>query len=123
MISDTDFLALCESAQRSLQAILKLEEALTVDLTSEPISEYLNQGDIITIHLLDMAIPEDEEMDAFVQSYWNLIQKDTSILKMRDGTEHILLPNPVLFYNFWAGRQDNFPIECEVKYYDLANFK
>lgn len=60
-----------------------------------------------------MKIPEDEEMDAFVQCYWNLIQGDESLLIL-PNKESVLIHNSDMFYDFWARRKVNFPIECEV---------
>ena len=104
-----------DAAARTLRSIQRLEEALGgIDLTTERISDYLNMGDVIAIHLLEMRTPEDEEMDTFVQSYWNLVQNDESILTFRGNQGQKVIHDSEMFYDFWAGRQENFPIKCEV---------
>lgn len=115
MIIKEDFMNIVDAAARTLRSIQRLEEALGgIDLTPERISDYLNMGDVIAIHLLEMRTPEDEEMDAFVQSYWNLIQGDESILTFRGNQGQKVIHDSEMFYDFWAGRQENFPIKCEV---------
>lgn len=114
MITKEDFMNVVNAAARTFRCIQRLEEALGgIDLTPERISDYLNMGDVITIHLLEMKIPEDEEMDAFVQSYWNLIQDDESLLTLPNH-EQIVIHDSDMFYEFWARRKINFPIECET---------
>lgn len=114
MIIKEDFMDIINAATRTLRCIQHLEEALGgIDLTPERISDYLNMGDVIAIHLLEMKIPEGEEMDAFVQCYWNLIQGDESLLILPDQ-ELVLIHDSEMFYDFWAGRKENFPIKCEV---------
>lgn len=114
MISKEDFMDIINAATRTFRCIQRLEEALGgIDLTPERISDYLNMGDVITIHLLEMRTPEGEEMDAFVQCYWNLIQGDESLLILPDQ-ELVLIHNSEMFYDFWAKRKENFPIKCEV---------
>ena len=115
MISKEDFMDIINAATRTFRCIQHLEEALGgIDLTPERISDYLNMGDVITIHLLEMRTPEGEEMDAFVQCYWNLIQNDFSILTLPDDQGHIMINDSDMFYDFWAGRKENFPIKCDV---------
>ena len=114
MITREDFIDIVNAATRTFRCIQRLEDALGgIDLTPERISDYLNIGDVITIHLLEMKIPEGEEMDAFVQCYWNLIQGDESLLILPDQ-ELVLIHDSEMFYDFWARRKENFPIKCEV---------
>lgn len=114
MIIKEDFMNVVNAAARTLRSIQRLEEALGgIDLTPERISDYLNMGDVIAIHLLEMKTPEDEEMDAFVQCYWNLIQDDESLL-IFPNQEQIVIHDSDMFYDFWAGRKENFPIECRI---------
>lgn len=104
-----------DAARRTFYYIQRLEEALGgIDLTPERISDYLNKSDVIAIHLLGMKIPEDKEMDAFVQCYWNLVQNDFSILTLPHDQGHIMINDSDMFYDFWAGRKENFPIKREV---------
>lgn len=115
MISKEDFMDIINAATRTFRCIQRLEEALGgIDLTPERISDYLNMGDVITIHLLEMRTPEDEEMDAFVQCYWNLVQGDGSILTLSNNQSQIVIHDSDMFYDFWAGRKENFPIKCDV---------
>lgn len=115
MISKEDFMDIINAATRTFRCIQRLEEALGgIDLTPERISDYLNMGDVITIHLLEMRTPEGEEMDAFVQCYWNLVQNDFSILTLPHDQSHIMINDSDMFYDFWAGRKENFPIKCNV---------
>jgi hypothetical protein len=115
MICKEDFMDIVNAAGRTLRSIQRLEEALGgIDLTTERISDYLNMGDVIAIHLLEMRTPEDEEMDAFIQSYWNLVQGDESILTFRGNQGQKVIHDSEMFYDFWAGRKENFPILCEV---------
>ena len=115
MITKEDFMDIVNAAARTLRCIQRLEEALGgIDLTPERISDYLNMGDVITIHLLEMKTPEDEEMDAFVQCYWNLVQDDFSILTLPGNQGQIVIHDSDMFYDFWAGRKENLPILCEV---------
>ena len=114
MITKEDFVNIINAAGRTVRCIQKIEDAFGgIDLTPERISDYLNMGDVIAIYLLEMKIPEDEEMDAFVQCYWNLVQGDESILTLPDE-EQIVIRNSDMFYDFWAERKVNFPIECKV---------
>lgn len=114
MISKEDFMDIVNAASRTLRSIQRLEEALGgIDLTPERISDYLNMGDVIAIHLLEMRTPEDEEMDAFVQCYWNLVQGDKSILTLR-LKEQVVIHDSAMFYDFWARRKTYYPIKCEV---------
>lgn len=114
MITKEDFMDIIDAARRTFCCIQHLEEALGgIDLTPERISDYLNKGDVIAIHLLEMRTPENEEMDAFAQCYWNLIQGDESLLIL-PNKESVLIHNSDMFYDFWARRKVNFPIECEV---------
>lgn len=102
------------AAARTFRCIQKIEDAFGgIDLTPERISDYLNMGDVIAIHLLEMRTPEDEEMDAFVQCYWNLVQDDESLL-IFPNQEQIVIHDGDMFYDFWAGRKENFPIECRI---------
>lgn len=120
MISKEDYMDIVNAAARTLRSIQRLEEALGgIDLTPERISDYLNMGDVIAIHLLEMKTPEDEEMDAFVQCYWNLVQEDESLL-IFPNQEQIVIHDSDMFYDFWAGRKENFPIECRI--YDPHNY-
>lgn len=115
MIIKEDFMNVVNAAARTLRSIQRLEEALGgIDLTPERISDYLNMGDVIAIHLLEMKTPEYEEMDAFVQCYWNLIQDDFSILTFPGNQGQKVIHDSEMFYDFWAGRKENFPIKCEV---------
>ena len=115
MIIKEDFMDIINAASRTYHCIRKIEDAFGgIDLTPERISDYLNMGDVITIHLLEMRTPEGEEMDAFVQCYWNLIQNDFSILTLPDDQGHIMINDSDMFYDFWAGRKENFPIKCDV---------
>lgn len=117
MIIKEDFMDIINAAGRTFRCIQRLEEALGgIDLTPERISDYLNMGDVITIHLLEMKIPEDEEMDAFVQCYWNLIQDDFSILTLPGNQGQTIIYDSDMFYEFWAGRKENLPILCEEVY-------
>lgn len=114
MISKEDFMIIISAAARTLGSIQKIEDAFGgIDLTPESISDYLNMGDIIAIHLLEMRTPEDKEMDAFVQCYWNLIQDDESLLTL-PNQEQIVIYDSDMFYEFWASRKENLPILCEV---------
>ena len=114
MIFKEDFMNVVYAAARTLRSIQRLEEALGgIDLTPERISDYLNMGDVIAIHLLEMKTPEDEEMDAFVQCYWNLVQDDESLL-IFPNQEQIVIHDSDMFYDFWARRKENFPIECKI---------
>ena len=114
MIIKEDFMDIINAAGRTFNCIQKIEDAFGgIDLTPERISDYLNMGDIIAIHLLEMRTPEDEEMDAFVQCYWNLVQGDGSILTLPDK-EQIVIHDSGMFYDFWAKRKVNFPIECKI---------
>lgn len=114
MIAKEDFAVIINSAARTFCCIQRLEDAFGgIDLTDESISDYLNMGDAIAIHLLEMRTPEDEEMDAFVQCYWNLVQDDKSILTLPNGKQ-VVIHDSDMFYDFWAGRKINFPIECEI---------
>lgn len=114
MISKEDFMDIVNAASRTLRSIQRLEEALGgIDLTPERISDYLNMGDVIAIHLLEMRTPEDEEMDAFVQCYWNLVQGDESILTLR-LKEQVVIHDSAMFYDFWARRKTYYPIKCDV---------
>lgn len=123
MITKEDFMNIINAAGRTLRCIQRLEEALGgIDLTPERISDYLNMGDVITIHLLEMRTPEDEEMDAFVQCYWNLVQGDESILTFKDNQGQKVIYDSGMFYDFWVGRKENLPIKCEVyRPYELDN--
>lgn len=113
MIIKEDFMEVVNAASRTFQCIQRLEVALGgIDLTPERISDYLNMGDVITIHLLEMKIPEDKEMDAFVQCYWNLIQDDESLLTL-PNKEQVVIRDSGMFYDFWAKRKADFPIGCE----------
>ena len=113
MINKEDFMDIVNAASRTFHCIQRIEDAFGgIDLTAERISDYLNMGDVIAIHLLEMRTPEDEEMDAFVQCYWNLIQNDSSTLTF-SNKEQIVIHDCDMFYDFWAGRKENFPIECE----------
>ena len=115
MICKEDFMDIVNAAGRTLRSIQRLEEALGgIDLTAERISDYLNQGDTIAILLLDINGLEDETMDAFVQSYWNLVQDDFSILTFPGNQGQKVIHDSEMFYDFWAGRKENFPIKCEV---------
>ena len=115
MITKEDFMDIINAAGRTYRCIQHLEEALGgIDLTPERISDYLNMGDVIAIHLLEMRTPEDEEMDAFVQCYWNLVQDDESILTFKDNQGQKVIHDSEMFYDFWAGRKENFPVKCEV---------
>ena len=115
MIIKEDFMDIINAASRTYHCIRKIEDAFGgIDLTSERISDYLNMGDVIAIHLLEMKTPEDKEMDAFVQCYWNLVQNDFSILTLPHDQGHIMINDSDMFYNFWAGRKENFPIKCDV---------
>lgn len=117
MIAREDFMDIVNAAARTFRCIQKLEDAFGgIDLTPERISDYLNMGDVIAIHLLEMKTPEDEEMDAFVQCYWNLIQDDFSILTLPENQGQIVIYNCNMFYDFWAGRKENLPIFCEAYY-------
>ena len=101
------------AASRTFHCIQKIKDAFGgIDLTPERISDYLNMGDVIAIYLLEMRTPEDEEMDTFVQCYWNLIQNHSSILTF-PNKEQVVIYDSGMFYDFWAGRKENFPIECE----------
>ena len=101
MIIKEDFMDIVNAAARTLRSIQRLEEALGA------------------IHLLEMKTPEDEEMDAFVQCYWNLVQDDESLL-IFPNQEQIVIHDSDMFYDFWAGRKENFPIECRI--YDPHNY-
>lgn len=102
------------AAARTLRCIQRVEDAFGgIDLVPNPISDYLNMGDVIAIHLLEMKTPEDEEMDAFIQCYWNLVQGDESILTF-PNEEQIVIHDSDMFYDFWVRRRANFPIVCEV---------
>ena len=115
MITKEDFMDIINAASRTCRCIRKIEDAFGgIDLTSERISDYLNMGDVIAIHLLEMKTPEDKEMDSFIQCYWNLIQNDFSILTLPDDQGHIMINDSDMFYDFWAGRKENFPIKCDV---------
>ena len=115
MICKEDFMNIIDAARQTFRFIRRLEEALGgIDLTPERISDYLNKGDVIAIHLLEMKTPEDEEMDAFVQCYWNLIQADESILTLPGNQGQIVIYDSDMFYDFWARRKANLPIACEV---------
>ena len=115
MITKEDFMNIVDAAARTLRSIQRLEEALGgIDLTAERISDYLNQGDTIAILLLNINGLEDETMDAFVQSYWNLVQDDFSILTFPGNQGQKVIHDSEMFYDFWAGRKKNFPIKCEV---------
>ncbi len=115
MICKVDFMNIVNAASRTFRSIQRLEEALGgIDLTAERISDYLNQGDTIAILLLDINGLEDETMDAFVQSYWNLIQDDFSILTFPGNQGQKVIHDSEMFYDFWAGRKENFPIKCEI---------
>ena len=121
MITKEDFMDVVNAAARTFRCIQRLEEALGgIDLTPERISDYLNMGDVIAIHLLEMKIPEDEEMDAFVQCYWNLIQDDESLLTLPNH-EQIIIHDSDMFYDFWTRRKINFPIACEI--YDPHTYR
>lgn len=114
MITKEDFIDIIDAASRTFCCIQKIEEAFGgIDLTPERISDYLNKGDVIAIYLLEMRAPEDEEIDAFVQCYWNLVQGDESILTF-PNKEQIIIRDSDMFYDFWARRRVNFPVECEV---------
>ena len=114
MITKEDFVDVVNAAARTFRCIQKIEDAFGgIDLTPERISDYLNMGDVIAIHLLEMRTPEDEEMDAFVQCYWNLVQDDESLL-IFPNQEQIVIHDSDMFYDFWAGRKENFPIECRI---------
>lgn len=114
MIIKEDFMDIINAASRTLRCIQRIEDAFGgIDLTPERISDYLNKGDVIAIHLLEMRTPEDREMDAFVQCYWNLVQDDESILTLPGG-EQIVIHDSDMFYDFWARRKSNLPIACEV---------
>ena len=114
MIIKEDFMDIINAAGRTFSCIQKIEDAFGgIDLTPERISDYLNMGDVIAIHLLEMRTPEDEEMDTFVQCYWNLVQDDESILTL-PNKEQIVIHDSDMFYDFWARRKVNFPIACEV---------
>jgi hypothetical protein len=115
MIAKEDFMDIVNAAGRTFHCIQKIEDAFGgIDLTPERISDYLNMGDVIAIHLLEMRTPEDEEMDAFVQCYWNLVQDDESILTLPGNQGQIVIHDSDMFYDFWARRRVNFPIACEV---------
>ena len=115
MIIKEDFMNIVDAAARTLRSIQRLEEALGgIDLTAERISDYLNQGDTIAILLLDINGLEDETMDAFIQSYWNLVQDEFSILTFPGNQGQKVIHDSEMFYDFWAGRKENFPIKCEV---------
>lgn len=115
MICKEDFMDIVNAASRTLRSIQRLEEALGgIDLTAERICDYLNQGDAIAIHLLEVKNLEDETLDAFIQSYWNLVNDDFSILTFADGKNQIVIHDSEMFYDFWSGRQINLPIKCEV---------
>ena len=115
MICKEDFMNIVNAASRTLRSIQRLEEALGgIDLTTERISDYLNQGDTIAILLLDINGLEDKTMDAFVLSYWNLVQDDFSILTFEGNQGQKVIHDSEMFYDFWAGRKENFPIKCEV---------
>ena len=115
MITKEDFMDIVNAAARTFRCIQKIEDAFGgIDLTPERISDYLNMGDVIAIHLLEMKTPEDEEMDAFVQCYWNLVQDDKSILTFQGNQGQKIIHDSEMFYDFWAGRKENFPIKCEV---------
>ena len=114
MINKEDFMDIVNAAARTFRCIQRIEDAFGgIDLTAERISDYLNMGDVIAIHLLEMKTPEDEEMDAFVQCYWNLVQDDESILTLPNN-EQIVIHDSDMFYDFWVLRRVNFPIKCEV---------
>jgi hypothetical protein len=114
VIAKEDFMNIINAASRTFRCIQRIEDAFGgIDLTPERISDYLNMGDVIAIHLLEMRIPEDEEMDAFVQCYWNLVQDDESILTL-PNKEQIVIHDSDMFFDFWARRRVNFPIACEV---------
>lgn len=115
MICKEDFMEIIRSARRTCRSIHRLEDALgNIDLTCECISDFLNQGDSIAILLLEIKNLEDETMDAFVQSYWNLVNDDFSILTFADGKSQIVIHDEEMFYDFWSGRQINLPIKCEI---------
>jgi hypothetical protein len=114
MIIKENFMDIIDAASRTFRCIQKIEEAFGgIDLTPERISDYLNKGDIIAIYLLEMRTPKDEEIDAFVQCYWNLIQGDESLLIL-PNQEQIVIHDSDMFYDFWARRKENFPIECKI---------
>jgi hypothetical protein len=114
VIAKEDFMNIINAAGRTFRCIQKIEDAFGgIDFIPERISDYLNMGDVIAIHLLEMRIPEDKEMDAFVQCYWNLVQDDESILTL-PNIEQIVIHDSDMFYDFWARRRVNFPIACEV---------
>ena len=115
MICKEDFMDIVGAASRTLRSIQRLEEALGgIDLTTECISDYLNHGDTIAILLLDIDGLEDKEMDAFIQCYWNLVQDEFSILTFTGNQGQKVIHDSEMFYDFWAGRKENFPIKCEV---------
>jgi hypothetical protein len=115
MICKEDFMDIVGAASRTFRSIQRLEEALGgIDLTAERISDYLNQGDAIAILLLDIKGLEGEELDAFVQSYWNLVQDDFSILTFPGNQGQKVIHDSEMFYDFWAGRKENFPFKCEI---------
>ena len=114
MIIKEDFVNIINAAARTFRCIQKIEDAFGgIDLTPERISDYLNMGDVIAIHLLGMKTPEDEEMDAFVQSYWNLVQGDKSILTFASGAQTVIHDSD-MFYDFWLRREENLPIACDI---------
>lgn len=120
MIIKENFMDIIDAASRTFRCIQKIEEAFGgIDLTPERISDYLNKGDIIAIYLLEMRTPKDEEIDAFVQCYWNLIQGDESLLIL-PNQEQIVIHDSDMFYDFWAKRKENFPIECKI--YDPCTY-
>ena len=120
MIIKENFMDIIDAASRTFRCIQKIEEAFGgIDLTPERISDYLNKGDIIAIYLLEMRTPEDEEVDAFVQCYWNLVQGDESILTL-PNKEQVMIRDSNMFYDFWAKRKENFPILCEALNYRTA---
>ena len=120
MIAKEDFMNIVNAATQTFRCIQRIENAFGgIDLVPNPISDYLNQGDTITMHLLEMKKPEDEEVDAFVQCYWNLVQDDRSILTL-PNKEQIIIRDSNMFYDFWARRKENFPILCEALNYRTA---
>ena len=114
MICKEDFVNIINSTARTLRCVQELEKALGgVDLMDGSISDYLNKGDVIAIHFLEMKTPENEEMDAYVQCYWNLIQGDESILTFASGEQTVIYDSD-MFYDFWVRREENLPIACDI---------
>ena len=114
MICKEDFVGLMDSLVSSLKALGRLEEDFGgVDLNNSELGGFMNHGDVIAYALLGPQVyMEENVLEIFLEVFWNVINgQEVELILMEGGT---VIKDFGDFYDFWAGRTDNFPVEYKA---------